>query len=47
MLTLYMWNLKNKRNDIMKEKQAYRFGEQTNGYQCRERRGERKMGVGD
>ena len=36
----YMQNLKNKTNDITKQKQTHRYTEQTSGYQWGEGRGE-------
>ena len=32
-VTTYLWNLKNKPNELTKQKQTYRYGEQTSGYQ--------------
>ena len=32
-VTTYLWNLKNKPNELTKQKQTYRYGEQTSCYQ--------------
>ena len=42
-----MWNLKNKTNDVTKQKQTHRYREQTSGYQWGEGSGRGKIGVWD
>ena len=42
--SFYMWNLKNNVNEQTKQKQAHRYGEQTDGCRSRGVRGLRKKG---